>query len=101
VGLTAPLRSAEGAASGSPLSRSSACITGCAGQRSATVGRPALTAMASGAPGRRGNTIVSAPGQNAAASASARSSKAASALAATASGTWTISGLKSGRPLAR
>jgi hypothetical protein len=47
-------------------------MTGWAGHRSATVGSPALTACASPQSSRRGGTIVSAPGQNAAASAWAR-----------------------------
>ncbi len=46
VGLTPPLRLADGAASGRPVSSSSARIAGCAGQRSAMVGKPAVTAGA-------------------------------------------------------
>ena len=77
-----------------------ACATGCAGTRSATVGRSAVTSGDSPAPARSGSTSVSGPGQNAAASASARSSNTASRRAAATSGTCTISGLKRGRPLA-
>ncbi len=69
--------------------------------RSATVGRPAVTAATTGLPGRAGRTIVSGPGQYAAASASARSSSSARVRAAASEATCTISGLKSGRPLAR
>jgi hypothetical protein len=99
VGLTA-LRLAEALpAAGRPLQH--ARITRCAGQRSATVGRPAVTAGASAASARRGSTIVKAPGQKRAASACARGSITASFSAAATSGTCTISGLKSGRPLAR
>ena len=42
VGLTRPERLAEGAAIGRPAARSSACATGCAGARTASVSRPAL-----------------------------------------------------------
>ncbi len=46
VGLIDPLALAEGAASGRPVARSSACIAGWAGTRSAIVERPAVTSEA-------------------------------------------------------
>ena len=49
--------------------------------------------------GLSGSTSVSGPGQKAAASVSARASNAASFFAAARSRTWTIRGLKLGRPL--
>ena len=49
---------------------------------------------------RRGSTMVSGPGQCRAARSSAASGKTAILCAAARSGTWTIRGLKLGRPLA-
>ena len=94
VGLTPPLRLADGAASGNPVRAISSRIAGCAGQRSATVVRPALTAAHSGASVRFGSTSVNGPGQNAAASSRARSSNSASLSAMARLATWTISGVE-------
>ena len=71
VGLTAPLRLAEGAASGRPTARISACAIGCAGARTATVSSPAVASSAIGESLARGSTRVSGPGQKCAASLSA------------------------------
>ena len=71
VGLTAPLRLAEGAASGRPTARISACAIGCAGARTATVSSPAVASSATGESFARGSTRVSGPGQKRAASLSA------------------------------
>ena len=71
VGLTAPLRLAEGAAIGRPAARISACATGCAGARIATVSSPAVASSAIGESLARGSTSVSGPGQKRAASLSA------------------------------
>ncbi len=89
-----------GAASGRPTARKSAWPTPWSGTRTARVSSPALHSSETRQPGARGNTRLSGPGQNAAASAQARSSKATSRAAASASATCTISGLKLGRPLA-
>jgi hypothetical protein len=101
VGLTKPEGLALGAASGSSTACRSACATGCAGTRTATVPSPAVATAETGEPGAFGSTSVSGPGQNAWASAVARSSKIASARAPTRSATCTIRGLREGRPLAR
>ena len=100
VGLTRPERLAEGAAIGRPAARSSACATGCAGARSATVSSPALASNERPLSARRGNTRLSGPGQKRRAAMRARSSNTASLSASASSGTWTISGLKCGRPFA-
>ncbi|MET3824332.1 hypothetical protein ABIC16_000025 [Sphingomonas sp. PvP055] len=100
VGLIAPLALAEGAASGTPAAAISARIARCAGTRIAIVSNPAVTSDAIPASGRSGSTKVSGPGQNAAASARAVASNTAIRSAAARSSTWTISGLKLGRPLA-
>ena len=72
VGLTSPLRLAEGAASGQPHSASSCPpADGQAGARR-SVGKPAVTAGAIAAPSCNGSTRVSGPGQNVSASNSAR-----------------------------
>ena len=71
VGLIEPLALAEGAASGRPVARSSACIAGCAGTRRPIVGSPAVTSDAMPASGRSGTTSVSGPGQCCSASVSA------------------------------
>ena len=71
VGLTPPEGLADGAATGPPKAASSPWASGCAGTRSATVGRPAVARAARPASGRRGSTSVSGPGQKRAASARA------------------------------
>ena len=101
VGLTRPEGLALGAARGSSTASSSARATGWAGMRTATLSRPAVATRDKGAPSARGRTRVSGPGQNAAATRSARSSKRAMARAPARSATWTIRGLCAGRPLAR
>ena len=83
----------EGAASGPPKASSRRRASGCAGTRTATVGRPAVAASASPASGRRGSTSVSGPGQKRSASARASDVKTASASAAPRPATCTISGL--------
>ena len=62
VGLGLPERFAEGAAKGSPVSRIILCATGCAGKRTATVGRFALVTM--GILSLFFIIIVKGPGQN-------------------------------------
>jgi hypothetical protein len=100
VGLIDPLAFADGAASGLPVACNSARIARCAGTRIAMVSSPAITSDAIPASGRNGTTRVKGPGQNASANARAAASKVAIFSAATRSGTWTINGLKLGRPLA-
>ena len=53
---------AEGAASGTPLSRMSARAIGCDGRRMPTVSSPAVVAL--GTLDRRGRIMVKGPGQN-------------------------------------
>ena len=100
VGLMPFERLALGAARGLPVACRSARIARWSGTRIATVGSPAVTSLAIGAPARSGRTSVSGPGQKAAASAQASSSNPASVSAACWSSICTISGLKLGRPLA-
>jgi hypothetical protein len=100
VALIRPEGLAEGAATGRPRPRSTACITGCAGTRMATVGRPAETRGAMPDRSRSGRTSDIAPGQKASASASAAPVISAMARAASTFGTCTISGLNTGRPFA-
>ena len=69
VGLTRPNRFADGAATASPVVRSSASVSGWAGARRPTVSRPPVTA--SGTRAERGSSSVSGPGQHAAASTAA------------------------------
>ena len=99
VGEIRPDALADGAASG-PTLQTSACITGCAGQRSAIVSSPAVTSDATGASARRGSTRVSGPGQKDCASACASGENTASVSACATLATCTINGLKLGRPLA-
>ena len=68
--------------------------------RTATLSRPAVASAATGDPAACGSTSVSGPGQKASARRTASSLNRASACAALWSGTWTMSGLKRGRPLA-
>jgi len=98
VGLSLPDRLALGAASGRSVARSSRRATGCAGTRMARLSSPALASSDTGQLSRRGRTRVSGPGQNRAASRSARASSLTSDDATAASGRCTISGLKLGRP---
>ena len=86
VGLTWPERFAEGAATGRPVSRSSASAVSCAGTRTASVSSPALASRLTSQPRRRGSTRVSGPGQNAAARRRACAFATTSANAASASG---------------
>ena len=99
VGEIRPEALADGAASG-PTMRTSACMTACAGQRSAIVSSPAVTSDATGASARRGSTRVSGPGQKDCASACASGENTASVSACATLATCTINGLKLGRPLA-
>jgi len=69
VGLVCPKRLAEGAAMGTPLARNSARATACAGTRTATVCKPAVTLL--GMALWLGRTRVSGPGQKVRARASA------------------------------
>jgi hypothetical protein len=59
------LRLAEGAARFRPLAISTACITGWAGMRSAIVGSPAVTALATGSAGLQRQHQRQRPGQKA------------------------------------
>ena len=70
VGLIRPLALADGAASGLAVACSSACMAGCAGTRSAMVGRPAVTSEAIGA------SVPAAARPGSAARANARSASA-------------------------
>ena len=99
VGLTAPLRLAEGAAIGRPAARISACATGWDGARIATVSSPAVASREIGEPSLRGSTSVSGPGQKRAASLSAVSFQRTKRCASSASSTWLISGLNCGPAL--
>ncbi len=98
VGLTAPNRFADGAATPPPNPCSSASATGCAGTRRPTVSNPPVTASIAGAP--RFTISVSGPGQNFAASSHAASgiSRPHSSMRS-ASARWTMSGWLRGRPL--
>ena len=69
VGLGRPLRLALGAATGTPAAEITACATGCAGTRSATVDSPARTA--GGTQAGAGTTTVNGPGANASTAARA------------------------------
>ena len=100
VGEIEPLALADGAASGSPVASSNACIARWSGTRIAIVSSPAVTSDAIPAPGRSGSTRVNGPGQKRCASPRATSSNTAMISAASRSGTCTISGLKLGRPFA-
>ena len=71
VGETWPERLAEGATIGRPNAASISRATGWLGTRTAMVSRPAVASSATGQSARFGNTSVSGPGQNAAASRSA------------------------------
>ena len=99
VGETRFERLALGAASGKPHRLSTANITGCAGQRTATVSPPAVTM--SGTKSALGRTIDNGPGQNTSARRSAALGQADTQLRAiSADSTCTMSGLFAGRPLA-
>ena len=73
---------------------------GVAGARTATVSSPARARSQTASVSATGSTRVSGPGQNRAASRSARSSKRATRRAMARPATWAIRGLKLGRPLA-
>ena len=77
VGETWPERLADGATTAPPKARRSACATGCAGTRSATLSSPAVARSHTVQPAAFGSTSVSGPGQNASASASAVASNRA------------------------
>ncbi len=66
----------------------------------ARLSSPALASSEIGQSGLRGTTMLSGPGQKARASACASCENSPSAKALSASGTWVMSGLKEGRPLA-
>ena len=92
-------RLALGAASGWPTRSIRPRATGGSGTLSATVSRPPVTT--SGIRLDRSRTSVSGPGQNVPARRSAASGQAAVHCRAWAiPATWTMSGLKEGRPLA-
>ena len=100
VGETASERLALGAASGAPAQAINRRASGWSGHRKATVGPPAVTM--SGIRGPRGTTMVTGPGQNRVAIASAAAGQAAASDRAIAtSATCTMIGLVEGRPLAR
>ena len=102
VGLTWFDLLADGAAIApeptSAKARSNSSATGWSGTRSPTVAPPAVTSLEIDS--AAGSTIVSGPGQNAAARSSATEGHAAACrFAKKTSGTCTISGLVDGRPL--
>ena len=99
VGESCIERLALGAASGRPSVAISRRVSLCSGQRTATVGPPAVTL--SGIRGPRGTITVTGPGQRQVVICSAIGGQcAASDRAIAVSATWTISGLLAGRPLA-
>ena len=102
TGLIRPKRFALGAATGPASSETRAAMTGCALQRSATVGKPERTK--SGTTSRAGKIMVNGPGQNSAASFCANRAAVASGCASLpiheASATCTMSGSKAGRSFA-
>ena len=101
VGLTAPEGLAEGAASGPPKAASRRRASGCAGTRSATVGRPAVASVGEAGVGAARQHQRQRARPEAAASARGLGREARRARSAAArSATWTISGLNAGRPLA-
>ena len=92
VGDSRPERFALGAEIGRPNASSSACATGCAGARTATLARPPTDSAQMSC--RRGRMIASGPGQNASASRCARTSQPTTCFfAIAASVTCAISGL--------
>ena len=66
VGLGRPERLPDGAATGTPAAAMMRRVTALAGQRTATVGSPAVVSR--GTSSRHGSTRVSGPGQNCSAS---------------------------------
>ena len=100
VGLGRPERLAEGATSGPPNAASTACASGWAGARTATVSSPARARSQTAAASRTGSTRVSGPGQNARRQTLGAVVEAAMRAAPPTSATWAIRGLKLGRPLA-
>ena len=100
VGLTRPDRFADGATSGSPTASISARAILWEGARRATVSSPARASRLIRQDAETWATIVSGPGQNAAASRAARGSRSASRAADAASAKCAINGLNDGRPLA-
>jgi len=100
VALIRPLAFAEGAARGRPQAANSACIAGCADMRRAIVGSPAVTSGAMPDLSRCGRTKVSGPGQKRSARLRAIASNSPIVSACASDATWTISGLKLGRPFA-
>ena len=99
VGLGLPERFADGAANATPLALMTCCTTGWDGIRTPTVSRPAqVTSLTSGP---RGMTIVSGPGQKAAASFLARSGTSETMpFSISMPQICTMSGLSCGRPFA-
>ena len=99
VGLGLPERLADGAAKATPLSRMTCCTTGWDGIRTPTVSSPAQVTALTSSP--RGMTIVSGPGQNAAASFLARSGTSDTMpCSISMPQICTIRGLSCGRPFA-
>ena len=99
VAETRPDELALGAASGRPVAAMSFAAKP-TGMRRPTVSSPAVTSGLTAAPSRSGTTRVSGPGQKASASFRDRGSRTPMRSAIARSATWTISGLKRGRPLA-
>ena len=98
VGLTWPKRLAEGAAMPPPNASSTASVNGWAGTRRAMVSRPPATVGSTS--GRRCSTMVSGPGQHAAARASAAGGTAVAQRArAVPEATCTMRGWSSGPAL--
>src|ERR1700678_390189 len=91
-------RLALGAASGNSHARITAWINGWLGQRTPTVGPPAVTM--GGILSEHGNTMVSGPGQNAAANFPAGPGHSATHRRASSNpATWTMIGFSGGLPL--
>src|ERR1019366_7501019 len=98
VGETRLDRFALGAARGKPHSLITAWMNGWLGQRTPTVGPPAV--MMPGISAARGSTSVKGPGQNALSRLPARAGQLATQRFAIAMlATWTMIGLCVGRPL--
>lgn len=99
VGLGRPDRFADGAATGMPHARKNARATGCAGQRTPTVFKPAVTS--GGISTCLGTITVNGPGKKYAISFWADAGmRAATRRISAMDATCTISGLSAGRPFA-
>ena len=100
VGLGRPEVLPDGAAMGTSAAAMTARVMGWFGQRTPTVSNPPV--VRSGTMGFRGKIIVSGPGQNFSASAYASGGTFSQYRSShELSGTWIMSGLSCGRPLAR